>query len=229
MEGKKILLVEDDFLNRRLSKKVLLENEYLVFEAKNTKEAIEIITKENIDLVILDINLGENEQDGIALAQRIKEKHTVPFIYLTAYENPDIINKAVSTDPSSYLTKPFKKVELITSVEIAIRQSNHLPTQKATIAVKHQDYTIELQFDEINYIESDGNYLLFHTDCKVYKLRSTIKQILELLPIKNFIQVHRAYIINKSKLEKFNPKSVVVKNVCIPATKNYIDVLFSSQ
>lgn len=206
MEGKKILLVEDDFLNRRLSKKVLLENEYLVFEAKNTKEAIEIITKENIDLVILDINLGENEQDGIALAQRIKEKHTVPFIYLTAYENPDIINKAVSTDPSSYLTKPFKKVELITSVEIAIRQSNHLPTQKATIAVKHQDYTIELQFDEINYIESDGNYLLFHTDCKVYKLRSTIKQILELLPIKNFIQVHRAYIINKSKLEKFNPK-----------------------
>ena len=80
MEGKKILLVEDDFLNRRLSKKVLLENEYLVFEAKNTKEAIEIITKENIDLVILDINLGENEQDGIALAQRIKEKHTVPFI-----------------------------------------------------------------------------------------------------------------------------------------------------
>lgn len=226
MQEKKILLVEDDFLNRRLTKKVLLENEYSVFEAKNSKEAIEILNINSIDLAILDINLGEHESDGISLAQQIIDKFNLPFIYLTAYESSAIINRAVSTSPSSYLTKPFKKVELITSVEIAIKQSNKLPNKSATITVKDQDFNVELKLDDINYIESDGNYLLFHTDTKVYKLRSTIKQVLESLPAHQFLQVHRAYVINNEKLEKFNSKFVIVNNISVPATKNYIDFLF---
>lgn len=223
MQDKKILLVEDDFLNRRLTKKVLLENEYIVFEAKNAKEALEIIQKNTIDLAILDINLGENEQDGISFANQIREKYPIPFIFLTAYENSEVIHQAVATSPSSYLTKPFKKVELVTSVEIAIRKTNQLPTQKPTITVKDQDYFVELELDAINYIESEGNYLLFYTNEKTYKLRSTIKQILEILPENTFLQVHRAYIINKNKLDKFNAKSVVVNGVNIPATKNYFE------
>jgi len=223
MQDKKILLVEDDFLNRRLTKKVLVENEYIVFEAKNAKEALEIIQKNTIDLAILDINLGENEQDGISFANQIREKYPIPFIFLTAYENSEVIHQAVATSPSSYLTKPFKKVELVTSVEIAIRKTNQLPTQKPTITVKDQDYFVELELDAINYIESEGNYLLFYTNEKTYKLRSTIKQILEILPENTFLQVHRAYIINKNKLDKFNAKSVVVNGVNIPATKNYFE------
>lgn len=153
MEQKIILLVEDDFLNRRLSKKTLVENNYKVFEAKNSKEALEILKKESIHLVILDIHLGENEQDGIALGQIINNKYTVPFIYLSAYEITEIIEKAIATVPYSYLTKPFKNVDLITSVEIAIRQSGkkHIPE----ISVKDGKYNIEIPVNEINYIESD--------------------------------------------------------------------------
>ena len=72
---KTILLVEDDFLNRRFTKKILSENGYAVSEAKNSKEALEILQKESITLAILDINLGENEQDGISLGLKIKEKY----------------------------------------------------------------------------------------------------------------------------------------------------------
>lgn len=227
MKTKTILLVEDNFLNRRLSKKVLTENGYHILEAKNTKEALEILKKESIDLAVLDINLGENEQDGITLGQQIKDKLSVPFIYLTAYDNSEIIGKAISTTPYSYLTKPFKNVDLITSVEIAIRQSAHLHKYKPSILVKDEDYNVELLFEEINYIESDGNYLLFHTDKKVYKCRSTIKQIMEIVPGGTFVQVHRAYVVNKIKIEKFNLKSVIVKNTEIPVSKNYIDSIIS--
>jgi len=221
MEQKVILLVEDDFLNRRLSKKTLTENNYKVLEAKNTREALEILKKESIDLAILDINLGENEKDGITLGGQIKEKFSVPFIYLTAYENPEIIKKAVSTTPYSYLTKPFKNADLIASVDIAIRQSAHLLKYKPSVLVKDEDYNVELPFEEINYIESDGNYLLFHTDIKTYKSRSTLKQIMEILPESTFVQVHRAYVVNKTKIEKFNLKSLIVKNTEIPVSKNY--------
>ncbi|MBK6610483.1 MAG: response regulator transcription factor [Sphingobacteriales bacterium] len=223
MEQKVILLVEDDFLNRRLSKKALTENNYKVLEAKNAHEALEILKKEIVDLAILDINLGENEQDGISLGQHISNKLSVPFIYLTAYDNPQVRGKAVATTPYSYLTKPFKNLDLITSVEIAFKQSGkkHIPK----ILVKDGEYNVELSTDEINYIESNGNYLLFYTDKKIYKQRSTVKQVLEELSDSNFVQVHRAYIVNKAKIEKFNQKSLVVRNTEIFISKNYLGSL----
>ncbi len=220
MKEKTILLVEDDFLNRRLSKKALLDNGYFVLEAKNAREAREILKRKTVTLVILDIHLGELEEDGITLGQHIKEEYAVPFIYLTAYDNAEVIAKAVSTSPYSYLTKPFKNSDLIASIEIAVWQSDKKYIPK--ISVRDMDYNVELPLNKINYIESEGNYLLFHTDDKVYKLRSTVRQIMETLPEASFVQVHRAYIVNKAKVEKSNLKSLMVKNTEIPISKNYV-------
>ena len=225
MNARNILLVEDDFLNRRLSKKILLENGYTVFEAKNADLALEILGKEAIDIAILDINLGEGETDGISLGKQIHDKFQIPFVYLTAYDNAKIIGEAVATSPYSYLTKPFKNSDLIAAVEIALIKSSKSEKQKITILVKDGEYKAELLTDEINYIESEGNYVLFHTDNKVYKSRSTIAQIIESLPAASFIQIHRAFVVNKDKMEKFNSKSVVIKNIDIPVSKKYLSNL----
>jgi len=219
MHEKTILLVDDDFLNRRLTKKVLLENGYTVLEAKNAIEAFGHLKKAAITLAILDINLGEKEQDGISIGQQIKDKFSIPFIYLTAYENPEIIGTAVITAPSSYLTKPFKNIDLIASIEVTIRQSvtKHIPK----ITVKDEDFKLELPINQINFIESDGNYILFHTDEKTYKTRSTIKKIMEDLSSKYFVQTHRAYIVNKSKIKKYNNKNVIIGEKTIPVSDNF--------
>lgn len=223
MEQKKILLVEDDFLNRRLSKKILSENGYLIFEVKNAKEAFEILKQEKITLAVLDINLGEEQQDGISIGQALQEEYFIPFLYLTAYDTTEIITKAVATAPHSYLTKPFKSIDLLTSVELAIRQFSYKEIREPSVLVKDGAYNVELPLDKINYIEADGNYLLFYTDNKIYKSRSTIRQIIEVLPASMFIQTHRAFVVNKTKIDKFNIKSLVVKNEIIPVSKNYID------
>ncbi len=218
MSTKTILLVEDDFLNRRLTKKVLLENNCRVVEAKNAKEALGILNTETITCAILDIHLGEEEQNGISLGKQISEKFSVPFIYLTAYENPEIIGQAVATSPYSYLTKPFKNSDLIASIEIAIRKFQSKEQQPPTIIVKDEEYHLELLLDKINYIESDRNYLLIHTDEKTYKTRSTIKKIMEELPNAIFVQTHRAYIVNKNKVEKYTAKSVLIRDIEVPVS-----------
>lgn len=227
MNSKVILVVEDDFLNRRLTKKILRENDYQVLEAKNADEAVAILDKELVDLAILDINLGDGEMDGISLGNLIQNKQKVPFIYLTAYENAKVISKAVATSPYSYLTKPFKNSDLIASVELAIIKSSREDKPRPTIWVKDGEYKVELPLEEINYIESEGNYLLVHTNKKIYKCRSTIEQILKILPSTSFTQTHRAFIVNKDKIEKFSTKSVVVKNVEIPVSRNYFQGLQS--
>lgn len=221
MISKVILIVEDDFLNRRLTKKILLENDYLVLEAKNADEAMYILKKESVDLAILDINLGDGEIDGISLGLLIQNKQKVPFIYLTAYENANVISEAVATSPYSYLTKPFKNSDLIASVELAIIKSSKEEKRKPSILVKDGDFKVELPIEKINYIKSEGNYLLFYTENKVYKCRSTIAQIIETLPSTSFIQIHRAFIVNRNKIEKFSLNSIVINQVEIPVSKNY--------
>lgn len=216
MNSRTILVVEDDYLNRRLTKKILQENGYQVLEAKSAAEAIAILNKELIDLAILDINLGDGEMDGISLGQLIQNKQKVPFIYLTAYENAKVIREAVATSPYSYLTKPFKNSDLVAAIELAIIKSAKEDRVKPSILVRDEEYKVELPLEEINYIESEGNYLLFHTDKKIYKFRSTISQIMELLPATNFIQTHRAFVVNKNKIEKYSAKSVIVSNTEIP-------------
>lgn len=220
MKSKKVLLVEDNYLNRRLFKNNLSENGYEVLEAKNVDEALQILRKEAIDIAVLDIHLGDGEEDGISLGHQIKDKYKIPFIYLTAYDNSEIISKAVKTEAYSYLTKPFKVIDLIASIEIAIKQASNILKTKPTIQVKDGDYLVKLDLDQIDFIESDGNYLLIYTQDKVYKMRSTIKQILENLPNSNFTQVHRAYIVNKDKIEKFNQKFIVINQTEIPISRS---------
>lgn len=222
MENKKILLVEDDFLNRRLSKKILLENGYEILEAKNATEALNLLKNSNISLTILDINLGEGEEDGISIGKEITDRYKIPIIYLTAYENSEIFSRAVTTNPHSYLTKPFKNVDLVASVEIAIRQFTKSEKILRTILVRDGEYNIQLPINEIDHIESNGNYILFHACEKIYKNRYTMKQIMDILPQDAFIQVHRAFVVNKLKIEKYNGKTLIVKNKVIPISKNYI-------
>jgi len=223
MIQKSILLVEDDFLNRRLYKKSLSEIGYAIYEVKNTAEAKEVLQNESVHLVILDINLGEEDSDGIELAQYIREKHNIPFIYLTAYNNSEVISRAIATTPNSYLTKPFKIVDLITSVELAIRQHAEKYRLRPKIIVREGDYNVEISVEDIDYIESEGNYLMIYAGKKVYKSRSTIKQFLDNLPADIFIQTHRAYVVNKNKIEKFGNREVFIRNVVIPVSRKFTE------
>lgn len=218
-----ILIVEDDFLNRRLIRKALKEMGYRVLEAKNSEEATSLLLKETIDLFILDIKLGVNDRAGINLGAYIDEKYTIPFIYLTAFQATDVLSAALGTSPHSYLTKPFKKTDLIASVELALKKSANREKNLPFILLKDDEYTIKVFLERIDYIESEGNYLLVYSNYKVYKYRSTIKQILEILPSSTFIQIHRAYIVNKDKIDLFRSDSLIVKNKTIPVSKNYLE------
>lgn len=218
-----ILIVEDDFLNRRLIKKVLKETGYRILEAKTSEEAISVLLNERVDLFVLDICLGVNERDGINLGTYLNEKYAIPFIYLTAYQTTDIVSAALNTSPNSYLTKPFKNTDLIASVELALKKSAAREMNLPFILLKDDEYTVKVPLERIDYIESEGNYLLVYSNHKVYKYRSTIKQILEVLPSSTFIQIHRAYIVNKDKIDLFRSDSLIVKNKTIPVSKNYLE------
>lgn len=216
-----ILVVEDNYLNRRMIIKALEKN-YIIKEAADAEGAAALLSRETIHLVIIDIHLGNEKKDGIWLGEQISKDYGLPFIYLTSYSETDIAHMALATQPSSYITKPFKNVDLELAIEISLqRHQSQYPEKNNWVLVKEGDFYIKLLTRSIDYIQSTGNYLHVFSGRKFYKCRSTIKQMLTQLPNDVFVQTHRAYIVNRSKVVKFNKETVVIGDEKIPVTEKY--------
>lgn len=115
---KQILVVEDEAIVAEDIRKILQSYEYEVPEAISTGEAaIKSIRKTHPDLILLDITL-KNKISGIDVAKHIFDLN-IPVIYLTAYSDKDIIEKAKATGPFGYLIKPFRERELIVTIQMA--------------------------------------------------------------------------------------------------------------
>jgi two-component system, response regulator PdtaR len=115
----RILIVEDDAIIAEDIKEMLSNVNYsTVGIAYNKREAIQLLTSKKPDLVLLDINLSGN-YEGFEIAEYINLHSKLPFIYLTSYSSPEIINRAKHTTPMGYIVKPFNEKELYSTIEIA--------------------------------------------------------------------------------------------------------------
>ncbi len=125
MSGK-LLIVEDEFIISQDIRRITSNLGYAVTAmAKSADEALRAITSEKPDLALLDINiLGDS--NGIELAGVLKNKHSIPFLYITSYSDSSILKKMNETEPLGYILKPFDKRDIRVALELAFTklQSN---------------------------------------------------------------------------------------------------------
>lgn len=117
---RKILIIEDDKgINNGICFNLELEN-FKVFQSFNLKVGEEILNKENIDLIILDVNLPDG--NGFDFCKKIREKSNVPIIFLTAnnLEVDQVIGFKIGGD--DYITKPFSIMLLIERIKAILRR-----------------------------------------------------------------------------------------------------------
>ena len=114
-----MLIVEDEFLTADNIKEYLIDLGHVVKGiARDAEEAIKLLGTYKIDMAILDLNI-QGVRDGIWLASYIREHYQIPFIFLTAYSDEWTVKSAVETKPFGYLVKPFTKMNLYTTLEVA--------------------------------------------------------------------------------------------------------------
>ena len=99
---KQILLIEDEFIIAK-DVKLLLEkdNAIRVQTARNYEEALMLFRANEFDVILCDINLND-EKDGIDIITDFKQIKTLPVVFLTAYDSPDILKRAKETMPFAY-------------------------------------------------------------------------------------------------------------------------------
>ncbi len=120
MNRTKILIVEDELEIAESIKMILEERGYIVTGTVTTGEdAIEAVKNKDVHLVLMDIVLN-SEMSGTEAAEYIKTHHDIPIVFLTAYFNEYMLERAKESLPFGYLLKPFNERELYATIEMAM-------------------------------------------------------------------------------------------------------------
>ncbi|MFN7118260.1 MAG: LytR/AlgR family response regulator transcription factor [Saprospiraceae bacterium] len=230
----KILIVEDEMLIAAKISTLLTELGYEVTGILARAEDALAHAVENVpDIALLDIRLKGN-MDGVELAQALQKERKLPIIFLTANADDATFNRAKTTKPYAFISKPFKKLDLQRAIELTISRmadNQALETElehseeasfilSDRIFVRHKDSMVKIFLEDIFYIEADRNYCRIFTRNKEYLLAITLKIIEEKLPTQHFIRVHRSFIVNLAQIDEVAESHVIIARKAIPLSKS---------
>lgn len=227
----KILIVEDEMI---IAAKISLQLTSLGYEVSGIllrgEEAVQSVHENKVDIVLLDINL-KGKIDGIETARQIQLQSNIPIIYLTANSDEATFNRAKTTRPAAFISKPYKQLDLQRAIELAIcrmpeneaantRGNNMLDEAPLILSdrifVRCREKMLKIMVADILYIEADRNYSRIFTGNKEFLLSTTLKTIEEKLSANLFVRIHRSYIININQIEEVAESHVIIGRKPIP-------------
>jgi DNA-binding LytR/AlgR family response regulator len=212
-----VLVVEDESIVSKDIQHSLKKLGYNVVGAAATGEkALELAISERPDIILMDIML-KGDMNGIETAEKIKEDLRIPIIYLTAYADESTLEKAKITEPYGYIIKPFKEVDLHTSIEMALyKYSKEKEVLKERdlfyslienknsndfIFVKSRSRLVKIKTKDIYFIEALKDYVVINTLNSRYTIHSTMKDMISKISSEDFIRVHRSFIVRIDKID----------------------------
>lgn len=226
----KILIVEDEMI---IAANISLQLSNLGYEITGIiprgEEALLHIQQDLPHIILMDINL-KGDLDGVEIASLIHKSHKIPIIFLTANSDKANFNRAKATNPYGFISKPFKKIDLQRVIELA---NIRIKEEQAAIAnfesngaepfllsdcifVRNHDKMIKVFISDILFFEADRNYCKIHCKDKEHLLVLTLKDVEKKLTSKNFLRIHRSFIVNITQIDEIATSHVVIAKKAIP-------------
>jgi DNA-binding LytR/AlgR family response regulator len=193
-------------------------NLYLVGDFSNANEAKNCMIVHNIDLIFLDIEMPVI--NGFDFIDGLKVKPQVIFITSKA----EYALRAFDYDATDYLQKPIQLERFNASVKRAV-DSHMLKRENQEeegehIFIKSNLKKLKVYTNRIKWIEAYGDYVKVVTEEDTNLVLSTMKSFEKDLSNDRFIRVHKSYIINIDKVERFNSKFAEIGVTKIPLSRN---------
>lgn len=203
----KVLVVDDEPLAREELSFLLEQNKHVdeIAEAENISEAKNWLIKETIDLVFLDIQLGD--ENGLELANQLKELSSRPrIIFATAYDQYAL--DAFNANALDYILKPFEQSRVDEAIEkgLMINPNVGKPhSNNPRISVTEEDKIKVINKAEIIYVFVEKGELVIVTEEQRYHTRQTLTSFMESMDPKTFMQTHRSFLVNLNKVGQAEP------------------------
>ncbi len=226
------MIVEDEMI---IGANISLQLSKLGYEVTGIEsrgeEAISHVKQNRPDIVLMDIQL-KGELDGIDTVIKIQQEIDMPVIYLTANADGENFERAKSTNPYAFISKPFKKLDLQNAIELTMGRLDKKKSgskeqapcispfiQSDSIYVRRNERMIKIMIQDIYYFEADRNYCKIFAKNKECLLVMTLKEINDRLPPEHFLRIHRSFIINLSHVDEVAGTHVVIHKKAIPLSK----------
>ena len=120
MDELRILIVEDDEPVAQGLADILGGSGYQTEWCEKSQKVLELLKKQQLDLIILDVNLGE--ENGYDICKKIREISDIPVLFLTAYQSEMDVVRGFTVGGDDYISKPFRLQELLVRVQALLRR-----------------------------------------------------------------------------------------------------------
>jgi len=150
MTTNKVLIVEDDFISAEYLKELLIENDFEVIDSvDNANDALEVCKTKKVDLILMDIMIKGNKS-GCELAIELRKyRFNMPIIFLSAYSSSQMIEYALSARAYSYLLKPYRDIEIISTLKMALMSFNRQEPQILKEITLKNGFSIDIINEQI--------------------------------------------------------------------------------
>ena len=197
----------------------------VIEEFDNAIDAIKFLNQQNIDVIFLDIHMPGFT--GIDFVQTLKNP---PKIVMTTSDTDFAIASYEYEAIVDYLVKPITPERFEKCIQ---KVRNSLTTQPSQSDSSENENTvgedlyinidrrlIKLKYNEILLIEAKGDYINIKTESQEYLVHTTLKKIHAKLPEEHFLQIHRSYIINFTKIIDIEDNSVLIEKSVVPISRS---------
>ena len=188
----------------------------VIEEFDNAISAIKFLNQQNIDVIFLDIHMPGFS--GVDFVQTLKDP---PNIVLTTSDTNFAIAAYEYECIIDYLVKPITQDRFETSKQPkSIAESKQDSVEGEDLYINIDRRLVKLKLKEILIIEAKGDYIEVKTEKDKYRVHTTLKKIKEKLPEKIFLQIHRSYIINFTKIIDIQDNSVLITKNVVPISRS---------
>ena len=184
----------------------------LVGTSTNPIEALQMVNTQNVDLVFLDIHMPE--LSGIDFIKTLNGKAKV--ILTTAYS--EFALEGYELDVVDYLLKPIRLPRFLAAVQKVAKSLKEEDVQEVEddyifVKTESKGKLLKINLNEIDYIEGMKNYVAIHCGGSKIMVYTAMKEIEDRLPAKQFMRIHKSFIIRIDRITGIEGNRVLLKNV----------------
>lgn len=218
------IVIDDEELSRDLLENFILKTESLrlLGKFKTPLEALPSLDDQFDGILFLDIQMPE--MTGLELLEILKKEPIV--IFTTAYDKYAIEGYQYSA--VDYLLKPFgftrfsKAVNKATDLlELRYQANNSFDRSNDFIVVKADRKLHKIFFKDIRYIQSEKEYLVYHTEFEKIMTLGSLKALEKELPSSDFLRIHRSFIVAKNRVKSFDSMGLDIGTIKLPVGASY--------
>lgn len=233
MNGKKILVVEDDpFIADELSKVIGNSFNQCVGVCNNALQAIDDIKQHSPDLILMDINLN-NAMDGIELSHIVYSHFKIKALFISGYDDEETKKRVSFTHNYGFISKPFTEEDIILGINLAFSE-NKLPHKEIDLYQQKRFYFIKTTeglekvfFNDIVFIEAYDYYCFLYLTYRKVLVCKSMRKLEQELDNPFLVKIHRSYIVNLYHIQRILGRQLEINGRVLPLSKNYKkDLLF---